>query len=179
MDPADWLPFLLGTATLLPLISFFAILVFGTKMGKAGVCAGYLAIAAIGGAALCSFIALFAFWLPNHTLLGAKHESHTQHAGPALDASQTLVVRGQSHEEEHADEGPSGEEHHAGEEEVDGLKGARSQNYAECAPTRCGCALEQYLTPTEVGKSLHALCSIVDFSIRHLFTPARPLPTVR
>ena len=54
MHPADWLPGLLGTATVLPLASFFLILAFGPRMGKAGHCAGYLATAAIGLA--CSML---------------------------------------------------------------------------------------------------------------------------
>ena len=48
MEPADLLPTLLGTAVLLPLASFFAILLFGPRMGRAGRCAGYLATSAIG-----------------------------------------------------------------------------------------------------------------------------------
>ena len=61
----EFLPILLGFAVLLPLISFFIILCFGPKMGKAGSGAAYMAICAIGGACLLSFASLF-IWLNNH-----------------------------------------------------------------------------------------------------------------
>ena len=79
MDPQletlnNTLPTLLGMATLLPLLSFFVILIGGKWMGKA---AGYVATAAIVGAAGLSFVGLFFVWLPVHaTHLGAGHGDH-------------------------------------------------------------------------------------------------------
>lgn len=64
MDAADWLPALLGTATVLPLVSFFLILALGPRMGPGGRCAGYLATAAAGLAMLLSFVALLGCWVP-------------------------------------------------------------------------------------------------------------------
>ena len=55
MEAANWLPFLLGLAVLLPLVSFFAILIFGPRVGKAGESAAYLATGAIGFAAFLSW----------------------------------------------------------------------------------------------------------------------------
>lgn len=65
MNPADLLPFLLGTAVLLPLASFFIILVFGPRKDESGEAFAYVSVAAIAGAALCSFAAL-AVWLGSH-----------------------------------------------------------------------------------------------------------------
>ena len=73
----NMLPTLLGIATLLPLLSFFLILIGGKWMGKA---AGYLASAAIVGAAILSFVGLFLVWLPVHLPhLGPHHDE--QHEG--------------------------------------------------------------------------------------------------
>ena len=49
---------LLGWAVLLPLISFFVILIFGPKMGKGGSLAGWVATLAIVGAGVLSFASL-------------------------------------------------------------------------------------------------------------------------
>ncbi|MBC8355629.1 MAG: NADH-quinone oxidoreductase subunit L [Planctomycetes bacterium] len=104
MDPGQYLPMLLGLAVFLPLGSFFVILVFGPRMGKAGEHAASLATAAIGSAAILSFASL-AIWLSSHRP-GA--ESHGEdHASLALPRT-NIVVRGQEpdagdHEaEEHA-----------------------------------------------------------------------------
>jgi NADH-quinone oxidoreductase subunit L len=92
MDPASSLPLLLGVAVLLPLGSFFAILIFGPKMGPAGKCAGYLATMAVGMACLLSFIALFGCWIPHHPRGAGEHVG--KHAAAAQQ--ETLIVRGQS-----------------------------------------------------------------------------------
>ena len=132
-----WLAGLLGTATLLPLLSFFLILIMGGKMGKGGVHAAHIAIGAIVGAGILSFISLF-MWLDHH-MPTAGHSEHTQpeeqheeHAArPALhapDASETesrtgnlsvdgrqtssLVVRGQEPAEEEVDALGGHEEEH-------------------------------------------------------------------
>ena len=73
------LPGLLGYAVLLPLISFFLILVLetisrvtrgGKSLGKAG---GWIATGSILLAAVISFFALFAVWLPNNPPEGVDH----------------------------------------------------------------------------------------------------------
>ena len=58
----NMLPFLLGVAVLLPLASFFIILVFGPRKDEPGEAFAYISVAAIAGAALCSFAALVV-WL--------------------------------------------------------------------------------------------------------------------
>jgi len=93
MEAANfWLPFLLGLAVVLPLASFFAILVFGPRMGKAGESAGYLATGAIGFAAVLSFVSLFVFWMPNHPP-GAGTEGG--HASETHATADRLSVGGQ------------------------------------------------------------------------------------
>ena len=52
MDPGNSISMLLGWAVLLPLCSFFVILVFGPRMGKAGEHAASLATAAIALASI-------------------------------------------------------------------------------------------------------------------------------
>jgi NADH-quinone oxidoreductase subunit L len=117
MDAGNLIPTLLGLAVILPLVSFFAILIFGPKMGKAGENAGYVATAAIGSAGVLSFIAL-ASWLYAHPP-GASGD----HAAAALPASQAsaLIVRGQEPTEEDPSEASHVEEAHAdGEEDHSG-----------------------------------------------------------
>ncbi|MBP86724.1 MAG: proton-translocating NADH-quinone oxidoreductase subunit L [Planctomycetaceae bacterium] len=65
MDAANLIPTLLGTAVILPLVSFFVILRYGPKMGKAGEYAAYVATGAIGSAAVLSFFSLVV-WLTQH-----------------------------------------------------------------------------------------------------------------
>ena len=69
------LPQLLLAAWLLPLLSFVLILLAGTRMGKGGRGAGYLATAAIGVSCLLSIIALVG-WLVHHPLGG--HGGHSE-----------------------------------------------------------------------------------------------------
>jgi NADH-quinone oxidoreductase subunit L len=74
------LPRLLGTAWLLPLASFVAIVFFGPRMGKAGKCAGYLATGAIILAFVCSAVAMTA-WLWHNPIVAVHHETdHAEHA---------------------------------------------------------------------------------------------------
>jgi NADH-quinone oxidoreductase subunit L len=75
MDLNSSLPLLLGTAWLLPLLSFALILLFGPWMGKAGRGAGFVATAAILSAFVLSSAAL-AVWLSEHPIENPdKHES--------------------------------------------------------------------------------------------------------
>ncbi len=76
MQPAH-IPLLLGAAVLLPLASFFVILVFGPKMGHAGKFAGNVATGAIVGAGLLSFISLF-IWLGEHWPEKPHHGGHDE-----------------------------------------------------------------------------------------------------
>ncbi|MEX2174551.1 MAG: NADH-quinone oxidoreductase subunit L, partial [Pirellulaceae bacterium] len=75
------LPGLLGVAVLLPLCSFFVIWLFAKWLGKS---AALVAVGAIGGACLLSFVALFGIWLPHHWPPAAGHqaahgEQHEEH----------------------------------------------------------------------------------------------------
>ncbi|MCS5572017.1 MAG: hypothetical protein NZ789_03685, partial [Pseudomonadales bacterium] len=54
------LPKLLAAATLLPLVSFFIILLAGNKLKSH---AATVATIAIGGAGLLSFVGMFVYWL--------------------------------------------------------------------------------------------------------------------
>ena len=54
------LPKLLAAATLLPLVSFFIILLAGNRLKSH---ASTVATLAIGGAALLSFVGMFGYWL--------------------------------------------------------------------------------------------------------------------
>jgi NADH:ubiquinone oxidoreductase subunit 5 (subunit L)/multisubunit Na+/H+ antiporter MnhA subunit len=71
MDPTS-LQTLLGLAVLLPLASFFAILMFANRLGKS---AAYVAVSAIGGACLLSFVAMFV-WLGSNWPEGVHHGDH-------------------------------------------------------------------------------------------------------
>ncbi len=65
MNVAELLPYALGIAVLLPLASFFIILVFGPRKDEPGEAFAYISVAAIALAAVCSFFAL-AVWLGTH-----------------------------------------------------------------------------------------------------------------
>ena len=115
---AESLPLLLAIAWLLPLASFTLIVLFGPRMGKAGVLASYVATGAIVSGFVCSFIALL-LWLGQHPVVaehhgeghGAEHEAHA-----ALDASQhgeTAQLRLASYAEDTAKKDDSHAESHA------------------------------------------------------------------
>jgi NADH-quinone oxidoreductase subunit L len=90
------LPVLLGMAVLAPLASFWAILAFGSKMGKGGEIAAYVATGAISVSLLLSLVAL-GIWISSHGV-GVAH--HPEASGPAHDnADQTSSAT--SHEGEH------------------------------------------------------------------------------
>ncbi|MFV1965556.1 MAG: NADH-quinone oxidoreductase subunit L [Pirellulaceae bacterium] len=103
MNVAYWLPVLLGTAVLIPLISFFAILIAGPKMGKAGVCAGYVATGAIGLAAILSLGAL-GVWLAEHAPVESHGKEHA--AVTPADAERVAGVdAAHAHGPSHAEDG--------------------------------------------------------------------------
>ncbi|HUE71923.1 MAG TPA: proton-conducting transporter membrane subunit [Pirellulaceae bacterium] len=96
MDPGPFLSTLLGWAVVLPLLSFAVILVFAKWLGRS---AGHVAIAAIGGACLLSFVSLFV-WLgsnwppaPHHHHADAGHHEADDHG------------QGDHHEKEKAESG--------------------------------------------------------------------------
>ncbi|MEX0678622.1 MAG: NADH-quinone oxidoreductase subunit L [Pirellulales bacterium] len=94
MDPVSTLPTLFGLAWLLPLVSFALIVLFGPRMGKAGIKAGYVATGAILASFVLSAFALFFVWLPNYDLpaeahpataessAGGAHAGEVEHAAP-------------------------------------------------------------------------------------------------
>ncbi|MEO8496090.1 MAG: proton-conducting transporter membrane subunit, partial [Planctomycetota bacterium] len=90
---------LLGWAVILPLVSFFVILVFGPRMGKAGEHAASLATAAIALASILSFASL-AIWLYHHPIsVGSHDEGHASPGSPDPDVAVSeakLVFRGQN-----------------------------------------------------------------------------------
>jgi NADH-quinone oxidoreductase subunit L len=115
------IPTLLAAAVLLPLVSFAMILVAGPKMGKQGSFAGYLATAAILGAAVLSFVSL-SLWINGNPPVETAHhaESHDgQHDAAAGDHGDRHAGDEGSHDEseDHADGGGAG---HSAEHDVDG-----------------------------------------------------------
>ncbi len=74
MNTLNYLPTLLGLAWLLPLASFVLILFFGPKMGKAGKCAGYLAITAIGTGFILSAISA-CIWCSHYPPIAVSHDA--------------------------------------------------------------------------------------------------------
>ena len=115
MDPAHYLPLLLGAAWLVPLVSFLIIWIGYSLPQMAGKRAsyrtsalgGYVATGAIVLSAVLSFFALFGVWLPNHPLADATHhsESHEDetHSGSKASSPFMLVAaESDSHDaEEH------------------------------------------------------------------------------
>lgn len=101
------LPLLLGLATLLPLASFFVLLVFGRRFGKTLGHGAYIAVGAIVGAGVLSFISLF-IWLGNH-FPDASHGSHG--GGHSAADEPDLTVRGQ--DPDHESDGDHGKAEHA------------------------------------------------------------------
>ena len=79
------LPKLLAAATLLPLVSFFVILLAGNKLKSY---AATVATFAIGGAAVLSFVGMFGYWLSPSgdnwkELKRVNAASHQEHEKPA------------------------------------------------------------------------------------------------
>ena len=108
MDPGHSISMLLGWAVVLPLGSFFVILVFGPRMGKAGEHAASLATAAIALASILSFVSLV-IWLTNHPPAPESHGG--DHATSAAPES-NVVVRGQEPGAEDESHGGSGDKPH-------------------------------------------------------------------
>src|SRR6185436_1489096 len=75
MDPSSLIPTLLGIAVLLPLASFVVILCTARYLKEQ---AAWVAICAIGGACLLSFISMF-LWLGSNWPKGPEHGHSTGH----------------------------------------------------------------------------------------------------
>lgn len=105
MNPADWLPFLLGIAVLLPLASFATILITGRLMRQ--VVAGYLATTMITGSLVCSVVAL-GIWATHHYPAAEGH-SVAAHDGTDAEPHGGHAAAGQARGEPAP---PAGAEHH-------------------------------------------------------------------
>jgi NADH-quinone oxidoreductase subunit L len=75
MFGSEALPTIYGLAVLLPLVSFFVILIGAKWLGDK---AAWVATGAIGSAGLLSFLVMFAYWLPNHFPV-PHHGHHAAH----------------------------------------------------------------------------------------------------
>ena len=101
------LPKLLAVATLLPLVSFFIILLAGNKLKSY---AATVATIAIGGAAVLSFLSMFGYWLgpsSDHWMELEKINNATHHG--AVSHGDTHAAEGKHG---HGDEEHGSEEHH-------------------------------------------------------------------
>ena len=105
MDPAQLLPTTLGGAVLLPLLSFFVILIMGPRMGTSGRNAGYLAASAIAFAAVLSFFSLLVVWLPNHWPASSSHHGE-EHA-----AAEHVAAEGDHSEDGHSEDAHDEDSH--------------------------------------------------------------------
>jgi NADH-quinone oxidoreductase subunit L len=108
MSPDASLPALLGLAWLLPLASFALIVLFGPKMGKAGIFASYIATGAILGSFLLSLTA-FCIWHFGHLgdrgshVAAAAAEHEGEHAAEAN--AETAATGHDAHSAGHAGHG--------------------------------------------------------------------------
>jgi NADH-quinone oxidoreductase subunit L len=129
IQQVDILAKLLGTAVLLPLISFWVILVLGPRLGKHGASSAYVATGAILAAFVLSVIAL-SIWLGRHAPQvahhGAAHATEHGEAGHALEAEHHDGEHGSGEHatEEHDHDAPEGKagvaDHHEGQGESHG-----------------------------------------------------------
>jgi len=132
MAPEASLPLLLGLAWLLPLASFTIIVLFGPKLGKAGIMASYVATGAIIGSFLLSMTA-FGIWHIGKLGIRAETAAHAVE-GHATDGHDNALAAtpGNMHT---ADEGDHGDAAHGG------------SGHGDAAPG------EHHGTPTSLPKS--------------------------
>ena len=124
MDAATLLPMLLGAAVLLPLLSFAVIVLAGPNLGEHGKAAGTVATAAILGAAVLSYLAMFV-WLGSNWPEVAHHGHDDHHATTHDDGhAPSHAVEGAHAAGEHAAESPSDAAH--GGHGADEVAGAHS-----------------------------------------------------
>jgi NADH:ubiquinone oxidoreductase subunit 5 (subunit L)/multisubunit Na+/H+ antiporter MnhA subunit len=117
MDLSSTLPMLLGLAVLLPLASFFVILLVGPRLGNHGSGAAWIAFGAIAGAGVLSFASM-GLWLLEHFPAG---ESHHEEGHAAATAPLTLVNNQNGHAQEgHATVAKPGDGHSTEGHAVDG-----------------------------------------------------------
>jgi proton-translocating NADH-quinone oxidoreductase chain L len=109
MDPAHYLPLLLGAAWLLPLVSFLIIWVGYSLPQMAGKRASYgisklgayVATGSIVLSVVLSFTAMFGVWLPSHPLAEATHQSEDDHAAASSSTPFKLIAtESESHDTE-------------------------------------------------------------------------------
>ena len=112
MDPS-LLPTLLGAAVLIPLVSFFVILLAGNKMGRGGQHAAWVAVFAIGSAAVLSFVSL-GIWLVHH-FPGGDHHGSDHGAEKHAQVASTRMVLGQNPAPQHASQPEAPKTRHAGQ----------------------------------------------------------------
>jgi proton-translocating NADH-quinone oxidoreductase chain L len=86
MELGETLPLLLALAWLMPLASFVIIVLFGPRLGKAGVLAGYVATGAILISMVLSLISL-AMWVSQHGFAEEHHAAAGSHAAAPADES--------------------------------------------------------------------------------------------
>lgn len=101
MEPS-LLPYILLLAVVLPLASFFTILLGANSLGKS---AAWVATGAIASAAILSFVAMFGIWLPNHWPESSSHHAHAEHADAEHGA--------EHHDDAHHGDARGAEEHGA------------------------------------------------------------------
>ena len=97
MDTGSLLSTLLGIAVLLPLASFACILILANKLGRS---ASHIAVSAIGGACVLSFLSLFVWLGSNWPPEPAHHHDAAAHG-----------EHGDAHEGEHGADKAAGEHH--------------------------------------------------------------------
>src|SRR5262245_15012981 len=112
MDPSTLIPTLLGIAVLLPLASFVVILLSARFLKEQ---AAWIAICAIGGACLLSFISMF-LWL------GSNWPTENAEAGHSAGHSAANTARLHAHQFFVS----TAEEEHAKEASAEGDKGHKS-----------------------------------------------------
>ncbi|MDX1948646.1 MAG: proton-conducting transporter membrane subunit [Pirellulaceae bacterium] len=121
MDPS-LLPTLYAWAVLLPLLSFFVIWIGANKLGKS---AALIAVCAIGGSCLISFVILFGYWLPRHWPAGGHHGGHDEaHAADHAQATPAIPPHFVAFADEKPEEGnaaqPTSEANRDGHDKHDG-----------------------------------------------------------
>ncbi|ADB17812.1 proton-translocating NADH-quinone oxidoreductase, chain L [Pirellula staleyi DSM 6068] len=138
MEPS-LLPYILLLAVVLPLASFFTILLFANQLGKM---AAWIATGAIASAAILSFLAMFGIWLPNHWPASSSHHGHAEH-GEA------------DHHDEHHGEGEHGDEHHGEKPHGDAKPAGEKHAATEGLVVRPAAYLVEEAKPAEAKADAH------------------------
>ncbi|WP_425614352.1 NADH-quinone oxidoreductase subunit L [Anatilimnocola sp. NA78] len=145
----DVLPYILAAAVLLPLASFFVILIGATwlNLGKAG---AFVATGAILGSAILSFIALLFVWLPNHF---PPPETHGAIDSEAADAgSDQLGFEKKVDDHGHADKDHSHADKDHGHSHADAASGEHGHGHDEHHSTAVAPLTGEYYLLGQFGK---------------------------